>query len=391
VKKSSTNIGDISNIVHNTTGLGRVNLLWDGVENMLNGSIGPNSYWCSGCHAENNANRSNIISVFEADGFEAPIENTNGSETRPGYLDHTGFFTNDYSDELCFNCHGSLLSDQTVGMDAFAHNVGIGLSGGYNCTNCHKIGGVAPKNINITALNKSPHSNINNRSIPGGDLYNSSKPCWACHGNGSLPPESDHPSNYKSPFYCTTCHGYDRVNVSDPSKKSLNYTAPIVRSHTQNGSMSSDSDDSARITNQSTKCETCHNNALSDGANGDGSRSWGNTKLFNTSHYLVANTSDPFGLPNSTLCSRCHLDDDIDQAYGFAPQVDEIFTSNMDINDSDNNEDCWQCHVGTTWYDPFGANSGQTTERSFHDSLESNTVTIIREIFNCYQTGCHVF
>jgi hypothetical protein len=394
VNNSSTNIGDISNIVHNTTGLGRVNLLWDGVENILNGSIGPNSYWCSGCHAENNINRSNIVSVFEADGFEAPIENTNGSETRPGYLDHTEFFTTAYADDLCFNCHGSLLSDQSVGMDEFAHNVGIGLSGGYNCTNCHKIGGVAPKNINITALNKSPHSNINNRSIPGGDLYNSSKPCWACHGNGSLPPESDHPSNYKSPFYCTTCHGYDRVNVSDPSKKSLNYTAPIVRSHTQNGSMSSDSDDSARVTNQSTKCEICHNNALADGANGDGSRSWGNTKLFNTSHYLVANTSDPFGLPNSTLCSRCHVDDDIYQAYGFAPQVDEIFTgggSTMDFNTTDNNEDCWQCHVGTTWYDPFGVNSGQTPERSFHDSLESNTETIIREIFNCYQSGCHVF
>jgi nitrate reductase cytochrome c-type subunit len=179
------------------------------------------------------------------------------------------------------------------------------------------------------------------------------------------------------------------VNTSDSNKRSLNYSSAIVRSHTPNGSFTPDSNVSARITNTSTKCETCHNNGLA--ATGD----TGNSMVFNVSHYLISNVSEG-DLPNSTLCSNCHLDSvgDTAAAYGGAQQVDQLTTGggiSMDINQSDNNQDCWQCHVGSTYYDPYGTNSGSPPDRSLHDSLESNSKTIIRELFNCYQSGCHVF
>jgi hypothetical protein len=220
----------------------------------------------------------------------------------------------------CGSCHFSSLAPNL-------HATGLNgsPSGGPRCDDCHNndtgIASSAPK-VNTTAMRReSPHWSINN----GTGQYNNSRMCWACHANGSEPATGQgHPTNYQNPFYCTSCHDYSRVNQSDPGKSSENYSAPIVRSHTPNGSWLADNDDSARITNTDTTCESCHNNSLASGTAGSG------TDLFEASHYLTSNVSN-FELLNTSKCEECHFKTDNDQ-YGNATKPDQLYSSTMNTN-----------------------------------------------------------
>ncbi|MFZ3059177.1 MAG: hypothetical protein WA102_05495 [Candidatus Methanoperedens sp.] len=65
-----------------------------------------------------------------------------------------------------------------------------GSDGGAACTSCHNVGELgAHKDINKAAFSSVSSEN---------------KACWACHGEGKEP--KWHPSNYKNPRECKSCH-----------------------------------------------------------------------------------------------------------------------------------------------------------------------------------------
>ncbi|MHC4463866.1 MAG: multiheme c-type cytochrome, partial [Planctomycetota bacterium] len=199
VNNASTNISDITDIVHNLTALGRASNARVG-SNFVNGTINSTSYWCSNCHTDLNDNRSAIVTAFTADGFEAPVENTNSSRSGEiasdgvtQYFDHTTPLASDYSDSKCFECHGGLVSGAGK-MDEFLHNVQTG-QGSPDCVSCHDIGGDGLGDINVSLQSRADyvHNQLNNRTGDAGTLdtggFDSRNyKCWACHSNGSAPP-----------------------------------------------------------------------------------------------------------------------------------------------------------------------------------------------------------
>jgi hypothetical protein len=154
VPKSQTDETDINKTIHNATGLGRANLAYVGT-NYVNGSINTTSYWCSNCHTQLNSNRSALVTAFQNDGFDPPVNNTGTPLGRPGYYDHTGPITGNYNDEKCYSCHKGILA-QTVGMDVFIHNVAIGTGGSPDCISCHDAGQTGSSyHVNVSVMNAS--------------------------------------------------------------------------------------------------------------------------------------------------------------------------------------------------------------------------------------------
>lgn len=140
-----------------------------------------------------------------------------------------------------------------------------------DCTGCHRLGGVAPKQVDVEAFRKSVHAILNNRTENAVAVDPINKACWACHGNGSKP--SGHPEEYRSPKSCATCHSFWSA-----------YNAPLISGHTKAG-------DKMTI---KASCESCHNNAVvKKGVN--------NTRA-NVSHYGGK------VIYNSTDCFSCHKD-----------------------------------------------------------------------------------
>jgi Zn-finger protein len=182
-----------------------------------------------------------MVEAFEGAGLNVPPEIGNGTyspNTTAGYYNHS-FADNNFTDEMCFLCHGELLTTQEQGMDEFMHNVkgGEDVGGGQNCTQCHKMRGPANEKVNVTAMNLSApyaygvHGKINTTADPG---YDDSEPCWACHGNGSKPPKNKHnfdddSSRFKNPWDCEDCHATTAAEG--------NYTAIAVKEHNRPSAM----------------------------------------------------------------------------------------------------------------------------------------------------------
>ncbi len=153
-----------------------------------------------------------------------------------------------------------------------------------DCAGCHRLGGVAPKQVDVEAFRKSVHAKLNNRTENAVAVDPINKACWACHGNGSKP--SGHPEDYRSPKSCEMCHSFGSA-----------YNAPLISGHTKAGD---------KLTVK-TSCENCHSNAVvKKGVN--------NTRA-NISHYGGK------VIYNSTDCSSCHKDSANATVWGNATQV----------------------------------------------------------------------
>ncbi len=74
--------------------------------------------------------------------------------------------------------------------DLHATQLYDGSDGGAACTSCHNVGELGA------------HKDINKAAFSG--VSSENKACWACHGEGKEP--KWHPSNYKNPRKCKSCH-----------------------------------------------------------------------------------------------------------------------------------------------------------------------------------------
>ncbi|MDO9006530.1 MAG: hypothetical protein Q7V20_24060, partial [Aquabacterium sp.] len=222
-----------NNTIHNTTPLGRI-LLW-APDYGLYGSIGTNTS-CADCHYRNDANYTQMNSTFFSAGLNTPPEITNGTNWKGNVSNYFNHSLAAYDDSTCRNCHGSLLSG-SANMSEFLHNVAVGVAGGANCTNCHNIGGTAGTGrlVNFSAMNSSDavHKNLNSNATASNANYSVNKRCWACHGNGSEPAANEHPSNFRTPFNCTSCHV---VSSGQNFNFTPNNTLLNVTQHYWNGS-----------------------------------------------------------------------------------------------------------------------------------------------------------
>lgn len=197
-------------------------------------------------------------------------------------------------------------------------------NGSFNpeCTGCHRLGGIAAKQIDVDVLKKSVHANLNNRTESRGVTDPVNKACWACHGNGTMP--ATHPEEYLAPRSCASCHSFATA-----------FNAPAVRSHTKagenltlkincerchlkslvisglNGTKSNVSHYMAKIAYNSTNCLSCHGNPAN-------ATKWGNASLV-YSHVRNGSCADCHGtgqvktlhdinltIPAERTCVKCH-------------------------------------------------------------------------------------
>jgi hypothetical protein len=349
VDKSQTTVDDINLTVHNSTALGRVNLAYDN-DGEVNGSIDSTSYYCSECHYPGNDNRSAMIDQFTNAGFEAPQNNTYNVSGDPSYFyNHSDYLqANNYSDNICRQCHGSQLSGSAK-MDEFAHNVGIGQLGNPNCVSCHDLGGEAGNRVvNVSALIQGIHANLNNRTDDPGTsdtLYNwKNRLCWACHNNGSVPATNSMGENKTNPWGCPDCHVSGRPQYGKYFKNGGNTTDVSIFEHNPyTGEI---------IT--SVDCQVCHNKSVRPSFD-----SYIPNAKANVSHY---GTKDDLkvgsGLTSTKDCIGCHKESAAESAEWFAIYLPAVGYSLMGTS---NASTCWDCHV-----DPPRTSNIPT--RSFHES-----------------------
>jgi hypothetical protein len=234
VNNVSTNISDITDIVHNSTSLGRAAVAFSGA-NLVNGSINSTSEWCATCHSNNNSLRSAMVTQFSVAGFDEPPEFTENLVGQTVFFNHSAIVNSgDISDAKCQQCHGGLLSGAAK-MDEFLHNVDQGQLG-QACTSCHAIENdpnslLAPRHINRTAFKLGVHANVNSNATNTSTLNDSvDKACWACHqSDGSAPPFYSMGDIFDTPRTCFDCHNGTAAfqNVSN---------APTVSEHFTNSS-----------------------------------------------------------------------------------------------------------------------------------------------------------
>jgi nitrate reductase cytochrome c-type subunit len=246
---------NVAKVLHKAVSLGRSNVAFLDNGMVINGTIDSSSFYCSQCHYPGNSNRSDIVSAFEGDGWEAPVDNTNATGQPPGFFDHTGSLAAGFSDDICEGCHGSLLSDGAK-MDEFVHKVGVG-AGGPDCKSCHDIGQTgAPKHVDYSALRLGVHNNLNNRSTDpgvtsdstGGDL-SENYACWACHQSDGTEPDGMG-DIFQTPWTCPDCHLQDGANNDTYS------SAPTVVEHFKAGEDIQAATDNATVV---LSCKECHN------------------------------------------------------------------------------------------------------------------------------------
>ncbi|VVB93174.1 Carboxypeptidase regulatory-like domain protein [uncultured archaeon] len=293
---------------HNTTALGRINNLLLDPSNTRNGAI-ANTQWCSDCHysdAVNTNYRGNQLSPVPP---TITVNNTGVS----GWVDHTGYLTTGYKDNVCETCHSQMGTYSKTSLN-YSHSLNVGAAGGANCIACHDVGGSAPKLINAASIQSGIHKNLN------GATTDINKACYACHGDGT-PPASGHPANYKNPKACTDCH------------TDGNFTAPAILNHKPAG---------INI-KTSAYCSTCHNNSVNNFAY---------TINASVSHYgntsLVKPTVNQTPLPKYGFftnaeasayngpCNNCHNNYPLNLSYGNATTITSAHTSTGACN---------QCHV----------------------------------------------
>ncbi len=207
-------------------------------------------------------------------------------------------------------------------------------NGSFNpeCSGCHNLGGIAAKQIDVDALKKSVHANLNNRTESSGVTDPINKACWACHGNGTMP--ATHPEEYMAPRSCTSCHSfataYNAPGVSGHTKAGENLTLKMncERCHGNslvksglNGTKSNVSHYSANITYNSSDCLSCHRNPAN-------ATKWGNASLV-YSHVKNDSCTDCHGtgqvrtlhdvnltIPAERTCVKCHTKEEAVKKYG---------------------------------------------------------------------------
>jgi hypothetical protein len=332
-------------------------------DNTVNASITiTTGSWCSDCHYQESTNYNDMENAFTNAGLNIPPEIGNGTNSPNetiGYYNHS--LNNNYTDAMCYECHGEL-ADLASNMTGFIHNVkgGNETGGGPDCTKCHKLTGPENSKVNVSAMNLSVpyaygvHGKINVTDVGN---YEDDEPCWACHGNGSKPPDKKHnfdddSTRYKNPRDCADCH------------VSGNYTAERVYEHNSNAT-------GDVLTGAA--CEDCHNYSTVD-ANGTvfstedtqmGLMVNGDPIKANVSHYATNAT-----LFNTTNCTGCHRDSSgaIRGKWGRA----NLISTSMGTKDSE----CYDCHMATY--------AAPTSRVKFHedDAIEWN--------FNsCERPQCH--
>jgi hypothetical protein len=140
------------------------------------------------------------------------------------------------------------------------------------------------------------HKNLNNGASTS--LPAENKKCWACHGNGSEP-GSGHPTNYKTPYICTSCH-------LSGTGQNLNFTPQSILNVTQhywNGINIT--------TTNATSCYACHNRSemmLGLNLDPDGAASvyGGANGGSNSSSHYGKKRNDMAGWDTTTYCTYCH-------------------------------------------------------------------------------------
>jgi len=122
-----------------------------------------------------------------------------------------GDFTDYFADDGCYICH---TTDGQAPVDFHVGNLSSDATGP-DCLYCHRSAGIN-KFINFTLFNDSIHINLNSEATNSTILvYNSSKACWSCHGNGTQP--DIHLSNLTAVRTCydnVYCHGNTTLNQS---------------------------------------------------------------------------------------------------------------------------------------------------------------------------------
>ncbi len=246
----------------------------------------------------------------------------------------------------CKSCH---FSPSNSKLDS--HLVPVGVSGGMNCTSCHDIGGSAGYDVNFTAINRSMHANLNNRStFTGGNATN--KPCWACHGtkNGTWANESSQPANehnatyYKNPRECQNCHTtgiFNAKNVTDHIPSGYDAATDVNTSSYNN-----------------TYCSYCHNNSVNNGNDSFmGLSSGGSPMNASVSHYGANDTAGKLmsATNNSTDCVYCHRNTSNMAKWGIIPgSLANLSNKNGTVGTGTNHNSytassqCSACHGGYT-------------------------------------------
>jgi hypothetical protein len=440
VAKGATDENNITNIVHNTTALGRVSNAFTGA-NYVNGTINTTSAWCGACHYPLNSRYTATVNSFTAAGWEIPPDNTN--ESTAGFFNHSSTLASDESDSKCAisGCHGGLLSNGlSSGMDEFSHNVMAGSLDA--CIGCHDLATAAVPTalINVSAWNRTDvdvgqnigklsenqtlHGDINN------DSTSNDSDCKYCHynttgmGNGytvkllvsDTAANAGNDSLYNT-YYCSVCHfvntSYDDPTnvITSPADYPYNVTnigsPPKVYTHTPYSSYRNYSDVGtfsptysatwpAYFTeNRTPVCEICHNN----------SNVYINTSdsvLKRVAHYGKYTNLTTLGVSdeNTTSCAQCHregagvttnqserltwgVDDDLGRASGYLNPNKGNLGTGFDMFGTGITTErnyCWSCHIV------------QNVEKTESDSIEApqvnfHTAEVTYFMWNC--NSCH--
>ncbi|MDP2846393.1 MAG: hypothetical protein Q8N79_10050, partial [Candidatus Methanoperedens sp.] len=242
--------------------------------------------------------------------FYAPFQEAN--RTGVNLQEHVG---KGYVLKNCYICHTNetiSVSGETVIKPMAVHNATIEpLTGGANCTKCHKIGatdsGKAPGSmlVNFTAFNSSAseHRNLANSTLWGGSsafgLIDTA--CWACHQSDGKQPER-HPdlkdnttlTGGSKAYRCADCHTIGGiVSVMQPS---IYNNATKVYKHYPGAVLSGQKIHSTNFTAGS--CQVCHNNSIDTKNNITASLN------ATVSHYVNRTGLSPTNLQDS--CNTCH-------------------------------------------------------------------------------------
>jgi hypothetical protein len=386
VSNTSTDENNITNIVHNTTSLGRVDNAHQD-NNTVNGTINSTSKWCGACHYPNNPSYTATTASFTAGGWEIPPDNTN--ESGAEFFNHSGSLLQtaplDDSDEKCAlaGCHGGLLSGSAT-MDEFAHNVQVGNI--EDCINCHSVEQnlVPTATINVSAFNSTnvdaglnPTSvQSRNRTLHGDineDGVTNSSDCQLCHynttgmGGGYVvnllvntnvsTADATNVSKFNT-YYCTMCHftntttdssdpNYGRViptnnvtNVGNPPKVNMHTPYEAARIYTD---FTTEINPYSGVTykgkatflaGRTPTCESCHNNSVfyTNATGIGGSDSLIKTVVHYGKYYNL--TTIGTGDYNTTRCGQCHRGQDGTFVAGRS-STDEAERLSWGINDSD--------------------------------------------------------
>jgi len=324
------------NTTHNATALGRPSS-FDG-NNVVGVTFSATTSWCASCHWQGYSSGANnynsMVNTFKGANLLVPPEITGNATysntSNPSYFDHTSVSK---GDQTCDGCHGTLTASTNI--TGLLHNVAIGQSGGANCTNCHNVGGSAGsgKLVNFTAMNDTNalHKNLN--SLASTSLPAQNKKCWACHGNGSEPSASSHPTNYQSPSKCVDCH-VNRTNLNyTPNSTLLNVTQ-----HYWNGT----SIDTAAANT----CYDCHNKSEMmlgafdpDGAGGVYSGANGGNG--SSSHYGKKRADYSSIQGTNNYCYNCHNNGST--VFPFIDTANKTI-ANHSVNNPATNPACSTCH-----------------------------------------------